>query len=600
MDRASSSVYFRSVTDAGRASDDPEASGRVLFAVALLAGSLLRLILLGNPDLFGADEGVWAVGARNLVEGGFPQLVGLSATPLGEPSGTPVLFPGLLSVMVRIFGPQEWAVRLPSAVAGLVGAFLLERIIRRGWGQPAGHLAGAFAALFPPLVAASRAATVEPTLVALGLSGIIFGLRAFEEDVPWEGALAGAFFGLGFLAKGYAVGLFLLPLLAALAARPRLFGLGRTRRSLFCLLAVFLVVGGSHLLLVAFFDPKAFGFLLATAFGASEAAARTAAGPTAFAADLKTIVSTLFFFLPLVGAGVAFLSRDVGEAEIASGGTGGPRRLAHGALWGAYAVELLVLVALAGKLKLSSIPVMPALAAFAGLGGTVLLSPALEGRRMRREAAAAIVSGALVLVAAVFLMAAPTDPLFGGKDSPMGATAALAAIAVAAAGSALIAARVGSKFILARVSSARFLGRAATLFLTALLTGGGIEAARQIRHDLLTHRTGARETAQQIAPDVAPLSPAALAFRSPEPEALEFILFRTGRSWNGVPTGEALAEEAQRQNVRCWSFRAPAPPGPWAPPADVREWLVRNAREITADVDARAGRTTGLRVFVPR
>jgi hypothetical protein len=75
--------------------------------------------------------------------------------------------------MVRVFGPEEWAVRLPSAILGLIGALLLERVIRRGWGQPAGHLAGAFAALFPPLVAASRAATVEPTLVTLGLFALI-------------------------------------------------------------------------------------------------------------------------------------------------------------------------------------------------------------------------------------------------------------------------------------------------------------------------------------------------------------------------------------------------------------------------------------------
>jgi hypothetical protein len=244
----------------------------------------------------------------------------------------------------------------------------------------------------------------------------------------------------------------------------------------------------------------------------------------------------------------------------------------------------------AGKLRLSSIPVMPALAAFAGLGGTVLLSPALEGQRMRREATAAVVSGALVLLAAAFFMAAPSNPLFGGKDSPMGATAALVAIGIVAAGSALIAARVGVT---------RFRGRAAAVFLTALLAGGGFEAARQIRHDLLTHRTGARETAEQIAPDMAAISPKALAFRAPEPAALEFTLFRTGLSWSGVPSGDALAAEAA-SGLRCWSYREAAPSGPLDPPADVRSWLAANAREVTADVDARAGRKTGLKVFVPR
>jgi 4-amino-4-deoxy-L-arabinose transferase-like glycosyltransferase len=506
----------------GSSSDDPEASGRILFAAALAVGTLLRLVLLGQPDLFGADEGRWAIGAQNLLAGGADQFLGLSATPLGSASGTPVLFPWVLSLMVRVFGPVEWAVRLPSAILGLLGALVLERVIRRGWGQPAGHLAGAFAALFPPLVAASRAATVEPTLVTLGLAGIIFGLRAFEEDSPFEGAVSGAFFGLGFLAKGYAVGLYLIPLLLALAARPRLFRLGRTKRALALLVGTFVAVGFSHLLAVLLFRREAFGFAFATSFGASEAAARAAALPTAFGADVLTLVRSLFFFLPLAALGVVFLGRRVGEAEIASGATGGDRRLAHGVLWGAYVVELVILVAVAGRYRLSSIPVMPALAAFTGLGGT-------------------------------WLMLAARD-----RTSPLA-------------------------------------GRIAKGILTALLAWGGIEAARQIRHDLLTHRTGARELADQIAPALAPVPPETPAFRSDEPEGLEFRLFRTGLSWESVGSISAIEEEAHAGLIRCWAYRESGS----VPSADVRDWLTAHTREITADVNARADRVTGLRVFVP-
>src|SRR5512133_293698 len=107
--------------------DDPGASGRLLFVLALLAGLLLRLVQLGSPDLFARDEGAWAVGARNIIEGGLPQLLALSATPLGDASGMPVFFPLLLAVAVKVFGAWEWAIRLPSVFAGLVGAFLLER-----------------------------------------------------------------------------------------------------------------------------------------------------------------------------------------------------------------------------------------------------------------------------------------------------------------------------------------------------------------------------------------------------------------------------------------------------------------------------------------
>ncbi len=508
---------------AGRSAEDPEASGRLLFAVALAAGALLRLILLGRPDLFAIDEARWAVGARNVLEGG-AQVLAPSATPLGDPSGTPILFPWVLSVLVRVFGPEEWAVRLPSAGLGLVAAFVVERIVRRGWGQPAGHLAGAFVALFPPLVAASRVATVETTLVTLGFAGIIFGLRAFEEDIPWEGAVSGAFFGLGFLAKGYAVGLFLLPLVLALAARPRLFSLGRTKRSLAYLVLAFLVVGGSHLAAVALLRPDTFAFQLATAFGASEAAARTAALPTAFSADLLSILRPVFWFLPVTALGVAFLWRDVGEDEIASGGTGGDRRLAHGILWGSYAVELVVVVAVAGRYKLSSIPVMPAIATLTGLGATAVVVSARARTSLGTQRVAAGAMGALLVL-------------------------------------------------------------------------GGVESARRIRHDLLTHRTGARELAQQIAPAVAKLPPRAVAFRAPEPDAVSFHVFRTGRAWDVAGSPSDLEAEALA-GVKCWAFRAGDAP-PAGPSADAVAWLEAHAREVTADVDARAGRPTGLRVFVP-
>ncbi len=591
MARVAASVYSRAVTSEGAPSEDPEASGRLLFVLALLVGALLRLVLLGRPDLFGADEGTWALGARNLVEGGLAQAVALSDRPLGAPSATPILLPGVLSVMVRIFGAEEWAIRLPSAFAGLVGALVLERIVRRGWGQPAGHLAGAFAALLPPLVSASRVATVEPALVALGLGGIIFGLRAFEEDLPEEGALAGFLFGLGFLAKGYAVGLYLLPLLAALAARPRIFSLGRTRRSLGLLVLLFLLTGSAQLLAVALLRPGLFGFQLATLFGASEAAIRVAAQPTAFGADLKSLVSTLFFFLPIGGLGLAFLSRSVGEDEVVSGATGGERRLDHGVLWGAFLVELVAIVAVAGKLKLSSIPVMPVVAALAGLGGPALLRlPSHPGRR-RRAAAAAAAAGVIVLGASGLFVASPVDPLFGGRARPFDVTATLVSIAGVVVFGSLLAAGTFRRVL---------RGRLALVFLSGLLVAGGIESARAIRFALLTHRTGAREVAEEIAPLVASAPPERVSLRGVEREALEFVLFRTCGSWETLTTPDAFAAEEAAGAVKGWIYAEGAPAGPLAPPPAVREALAATLRDVTAEVNARAGRTTGLRVFVRR
>ena len=579
-------VYSAAVTSVTEMADDPGASGRLLFVVALLAGLSLRLVKLGTPDLFGPDEGTWAVGARNIVEGGLPQLLALSATPLGDASGTPVFFPALLAVMVKVFGAHEWAIRLPSVGAGLVGAFLLERIVRRGYGQPAGHIAGAFAALAPPLVLANRAAAVEPTLTLLGLSGIIFGLRAFEEDSPGEAPLSGVLFGLAFLTKGYSAGLFIAPLLVALLFRPRLFALGRTKRSLALLAATFVLTAGLPLLLTAVTHPEAFAPQVARAFGSAPEALRQLGDAALVSSDLRMIVRTLFVLLPLVGVGVAYLTRPVGEEEVVSGATGGERRLSHMALWIAYGVELVALVAVAGSLELSSTPVLPALSALAGLGGAALLTRPRTTRRTRFEVAATVASGVVVLAIAALLVAHPSQPLFdGGKSAPFTAAGALAAIALCTAGAAWLASGNAER-------------RVGFVFLSVLLVSEGLGAARAIRHDFLAHRTGARAMAEQVAPALLPLPPRAVTFRAPETEALAFLLFRTGITWADHPSVERIAEEARLRTTVVWAFREPAADDVSAPAPIVRAWLIVNTREVTAEVDARAGRKTGLRVFV--
>lgn len=576
------------MTSVSEVADDPGASGRLLFVLALLAGLLLRLVQLGSPDLFARDEGAWAVGARNLVEGGLPQLLAVSATPLGDASGMPVLFPLVLAAMVKVFGAWEWAIRLPSVFAGLVGAFVLERIVRRGFGQPAGHLAGAFAALASPLVLSSRAATVEPTLTLLGLGGIIFGLRAFEEDSPGEAPLSGFLLGLGFLAKGYAVGLFVIPLLVALLFRPRLFALGRTKRTLALLAGTFLLTAGLPLLLVAAVRPEAFAPQLARAFGSAPEALRRLTDVALVSADLRLIVRTLFILLPLVGVGLAYLVRPLGEEEIVSGATGGERRLSHMALWLSYGFELVVLVAVAGSLELSSTPVLPALSALAGLGGAALLTRPRTQRRARFEAATTVASGVVVLAVAALLVASPGKPLFdGGRAAPLSAAGALGAIVLCTAGAAWLAAGRAGR-------------RVGFVFLSVLLVSEGLGTARAIRHDLLEHQTGARALSDQVAPALLPLPPRAVTFRAPEPEALAFRLFRTGIDWSDRPTVERIAEEARLGTTVVWAFREGTNDTAAAPEPLVRAWLIVNAHEVTAEVDARAGRKTGLRVFVSR
>ena len=62
-----------------------------------------------------------------------------------------------------------------------------------------------------------------------------------------------------------------------------------------------------------------------------------------------------------------------------------------------------------------------------------------------------------------------------------------------------------------------------------------------------------------------------------------------------MTSAAAIEDEVRNGRARCWAYR----PDGDVPPLEVRSWLKAHTREITADVNARAGRVTGLAVFVP-
>ncbi len=94
------------------------------------------------------------------------------------------------------------------------------------------------------------------------------------------------------------------------------------------------------------------------------------------------------------------------------------------------------------------------------------------------------------------------------------------------------------------------------------------------------------------------VGPRAVTFRAPETDALAFRLFRTGITWADRPTVERIAEEARLGTTVVWAYREKSTDAAAAPAPLVRSWLIVHTREVTAEVDARAGRPTGLRVFV--
>ena len=89
-----------------------------------------------------------------------------------------------------------------------------------------------------------------------------------------------------------------------------------------------------------------------------------------------------------------------------------------------------------------------------------------------------------------------------------------------------------------------------------------------------------------------------MTFRAPETDALAFRLFRTGITWADRPTVERIAEEARLGTTVVWAYRETSTDVAAAPAPLIRAWLIVHTREVTSEVDARAGRPTGLRVFV--
>ena len=243
------------------------------------------------------------------------------------------------------------------------------------------------------------------------------------------------------------------------------------------------------------------------------------------------IVKTLFVLLPLVGVGIAYLTRPLGEEEIVSGATGGERRLSHMALWCAYGVELVVLVAVAGLARalLDAGPPRP-LGARGPRRGRAADAPALrrsarDSRWSRRSSRARSSSS--------WRRSSSRRPR--SRSSTAGRRRASPPRGPSRRSSSAPPAPRGSPRATRPAASG---GASASSSCPLLLVSEGLEAARTIRHDLLVHRTGARALADQVAPALLPLPPRAVTFRAPEPDALAFRLFRTGITWADRPTVE--------------------------------------------------------------
>jgi len=177
----------------------PAAARLIVLVLALLA----TMPFLGSVNLFDWDEINFAQAAREMRERGDWLTVTIAGEPFYE---KPPLHFWLQAASQEIFGDNEAAARLPSALATVLTAVLLFNTGRRLRDSFFGLSWAAFyLGSFLPLVT-GRMAIIDPVfnlLIALGLIGLFeVDRRRQRRAVRWLAFASGLSLGLAVLAKG--------------------------------------------------------------------------------------------------------------------------------------------------------------------------------------------------------------------------------------------------------------------------------------------------------------------------------------------------------------------------------------------------------------
>jgi 4-amino-4-deoxy-L-arabinose transferase-like glycosyltransferase len=157
----------------------------------------------------------------------------------------------LMSLSVRVFGLNTWAMLVPQALLGVASVALLRAGVVRRFGAAAGLLAGLVLALTPVAALMFRFNNPDALLVLLMIAAVWAMLRGVESGKTKWLLITGMFVGFGFLTKQLQVMLVVPPLaLTYLIAGPP--KLGTRVLQLFAALGAMIVSAGWWLLIVEF------------------------------------------------------------------------------------------------------------------------------------------------------------------------------------------------------------------------------------------------------------------------------------------------------------------------------------------------------------
>ncbi|MHC6592116.1 ArnT family glycosyltransferase [Arthrobacter sp. C152] len=161
----------------------------------------------------------------------------------------------IMSLSVRLFGLNSWALLVPQALMGVATTWLIYKIIRRSHPAALALLGGLIYATTPVVVLMSRYNNPEPLMGLLTVTAAYFIIRGIEDNRWTWYLLAGTSLGLGFMAKQIQA---FLPI-PALVLAVLLFGAGTIASRLLRLLGALgaLVISGGWWMAIVELTPAA-------------------------------------------------------------------------------------------------------------------------------------------------------------------------------------------------------------------------------------------------------------------------------------------------------------------------------------------------------
>jgi len=162
------------------------------FVTFVMAALLFRLGLMHFRYAIGWDEPHYLNLAAGFISGNFRDWL--------HPFWSP-LFPAVAGLVSVVVSNLELAGRLTNAVCGTLILVPIFYMAKKVFDRQTALLAVGVGAFFPPFAFASTTTLAEPLYTLLAYLGMWVGWRALERSSLWRAALAGALFGLAYLAR---------------------------------------------------------------------------------------------------------------------------------------------------------------------------------------------------------------------------------------------------------------------------------------------------------------------------------------------------------------------------------------------------------------